>query len=42
MVQIVGYFSNGSPVFKDDLTQKSVFINCDFRHSDLSELDLNP
>jgi hypothetical protein len=40
MAQIVGYFSNGSPVFKDDLTSKSVFINCDFRYSDLSELDL--
>ena len=40
MAQIVGYFSNGSPIYKDDLTQQSVFGNCDFRHSRLSELDL--
>ena len=40
MGQIVGCFTNGSPIYKDDLTHKSVFINCDFRHSDLSELDL--
>lgn len=40
MSQIVGYFSNGNPIYKDDLTQQSVFVNCDFRHSRLSELDL--
>lgn len=40
MSQIVGYFSNGNPIYKDDLTKQSVFINCDFRHSRLSELDL--
>jgi uncharacterized protein YjbI with pentapeptide repeats len=41
MAQIVGYFSNGNPIYMDDFTQKSVFINCDFRHSKLSGLDLN-
>ena len=40
MTQIVGYFSNGNPIYKDDLTKQSVYINCDFRHSRLSELDL--
>ena len=40
MTQIVGYFSNGNPIYKDDLTKQSVFINCDFRHSRLQELDL--
>lgn len=40
MSQIVGYFSNGNPIYKNDLTQQSVFVNCDFRHSRLSELDL--
>ena len=40
MAQIVGYFSNGNPIYKDDLSKQSVYINCDFRHSRLSELDL--
>lgn len=40
MSQIIGYFSDGNPIYKDLLTKQSVFINCDFRHSHLSELDL--
>jgi len=41
MAQLVGYFSNGNPIYMDDFTQKSVFINCDFRHSNLSRIELN-